>query len=463
MPVICDLYARVSTREQAENGHSIAEQKERLQKYAEAQGWTVNKLYSDEGFSGGSLNRAGIVGVIQDCEQHIVNKVVVFKLDRLSRSQKDTLHLIEDIFIPNEVSFVSMTESIDTGTAFGMAMIGVLSVFAQLERATIQERMSIGRKAAIKEGQFRGGSTVPFGYTYDTMTKRLSVNEPEAVVVRRIFAEYAAGKNLNQIRNGLLADFPNMKHFHRCTIERILSNPFYIGLQRWDGELFQVNNFPQFVPDETYEAVEELLSRRQAVQTPQSSRTPSCIMAGISYCAYCGRRIRFVKFEGRLRAICANNRERHNKYDRPHCQFRSFYIDDLQQAIIEEIKSLQFVDTSTPKTTADNSAAEAARRLSAIDSQISRLIDLYATGTMDAKLLTDKINDLNAAKKAIEEDLAANASPAGLTADAVRDYAAALQQAIDNGAEPKTLAPIVHSLIRSITLRDDNATIQWNF
>ena len=136
------IYIRVSTLEQAQEGYSIGAQKERLLAYCKAHGWGVADFYIDGGYSGSNLNRPGIQKLIAEVASF--DLVLVLKLDRLSRSQRDTLHLIEDIFLPNNVDFISMSESFDTSTPFGRAMIGILSVFAQLEREQIKERLSWG-------------------------------------------------------------------------------------------------------------------------------------------------------------------------------------------------------------------------------------------------------------------------------------------------------------------------------
>ena len=112
--ILVDLYTRVSTDTQAEEGYSLAEQESRLRLYAESQGWKVHAIHRDGGYSGKDLNRPGIQSVIADAQSHQIQKVVVYKLDRLSRSQKNTLYLIEDVFLENGVDFVSMTESLDT-------------------------------------------------------------------------------------------------------------------------------------------------------------------------------------------------------------------------------------------------------------------------------------------------------------------------------------------------------------
>ena len=100
------LYVRVSTQEQANDGYSIDEQKDRLQKYADAMNWTVYNTYIDAGFSGANTQRPALQKMIKDIKKGLIEKVIVYKLDRLSRSQKDTLELIEDVFLANNTEFV---------------------------------------------------------------------------------------------------------------------------------------------------------------------------------------------------------------------------------------------------------------------------------------------------------------------------------------------------------------------
>ena len=104
------LYVRVSSQEQVE-GYSIGEQTDRLKKYAEAMGWVIHKIYVDPGYSGGNIDRPGLNEMIRDVEAGEIDTVVVYKLDRLSRSQFDTLYLIEKVFLANGADFISMTEN----------------------------------------------------------------------------------------------------------------------------------------------------------------------------------------------------------------------------------------------------------------------------------------------------------------------------------------------------------------
>lgn len=152
-------YTRVSTLEQAEEGYSIQEQQDKLEKYCEVKDWAITHRYSDPGFSGSNIKRPGIRELIAAAKQGDFDLVLVYKLDRLSRSQKDTLYLIEDVFQANQVDFVSLSENFDTSTPFGKAMIGILSVFAQLEREQIKERMTMGKIGRAKSMNFKQQSS----------------------------------------------------------------------------------------------------------------------------------------------------------------------------------------------------------------------------------------------------------------------------------------------------------------
>ena len=150
------IYVRVSTAEQKMHGYSVGEQIDRLTNFSKALGYDKPQIYNDAGYSGATLDRPALSVLINDVKARKVEKVLVYKLDRLSRSQKDTLMLIEDIFLQNGCDFVSISENFDTSTPLGRAMIGILAVFAQLEREQIKERMSMGREARAKQGKYAG-------------------------------------------------------------------------------------------------------------------------------------------------------------------------------------------------------------------------------------------------------------------------------------------------------------------
>jgi site-specific DNA recombinase len=203
--VLAAIYTRVSTDEQAEHGISLDAQKSRLIAYCQAQGWEIYDFYIDDGYSGKDLERPQIKRIIEDAQAEKFNAIVVIKLDRLSRRQKDVLYLLEDIFEKHNVGFKSATEPFDTTTAFGKAAIGMMAVFAQLERETIVERVRMAKKEAARQGRFGGGSA-PYGYTYNIATKKLEVNDMQAEVVKMIYDIYNSGKGFQ-----LTADTLNKK------------------------------------------------------------------------------------------------------------------------------------------------------------------------------------------------------------------------------------------------------------
>ena len=188
------LYLRVSTEAQADEGYSLAAQAEKLEAYCRMKGIGRFTQYVDGGFSGSNLSRPAVTQLIDCIRRGEVERVVVYKLDRLSRSQKDTLYLIEDVFAPHDVDFVSINENIDTGTPYGRAMIGILSAFAQLERENIFLRTRMGMVERVRQGYWPGGGKVPFGYDYDA-AKGILVPNRDADTVREIYARYLAGES----------------------------------------------------------------------------------------------------------------------------------------------------------------------------------------------------------------------------------------------------------------------------
>ena len=123
---ITALYIRVSTDAQAEEGYSIEAQQEMLEGYCKAKQIADFKFYIDGGFSGSNIERPQMQELIEDIKYGKIKTVVVYKLDRLSRSQKDTLYLIEDVLNPNGTEFVSLNENLDTSTSIGRAMLGIM-------------------------------------------------------------------------------------------------------------------------------------------------------------------------------------------------------------------------------------------------------------------------------------------------------------------------------------------------
>jgi site-specific DNA recombinase len=189
-------YIRVSTEEQATNGISLGNQASRIKAYAKSQNWQLSRIYREKGESGKSIDRPVLSQLIKDIESGQIDVVLVYKVDRLTRRQKDLWHLLEDIFETHQVGFKSVSEPFDTTTAQGKAFLGMIGVFAQLERDTIAERTRDTLYNKKTNGEWVG--RIPFGF-------RLNDNgflekEPEQQkIITRIKRYHRSGKSIRTI------------------------------------------------------------------------------------------------------------------------------------------------------------------------------------------------------------------------------------------------------------------------
>lgn len=162
LPLKAVGYIRVSTDEQASEGQSLDNQLSRIRAYAESQGWDLVDVYREEGHSGKTTNRPELNRLIGDVRSDKVDIVLVYRVDRLTRRQKHLWTLLEDVFEANGVGFKSVVEPFDTTTAQGKAFLGMLAVFAQLERDTISERTRDTLASKKANGEWSG--RIPYGY-----------------------------------------------------------------------------------------------------------------------------------------------------------------------------------------------------------------------------------------------------------------------------------------------------------
>ncbi|MBO5970020.1 MAG: recombinase family protein [Clostridia bacterium] len=463
------LYPRVSTQEQAANGHSIDEQIERMKKYCGAMGWDVYKVYTDAGFSGSNTDRPALQNMIADIRLHKIDRVLVYKLDRLSRSQKDTLELIEDEFLAHGVDFVSMSENFDTATPFGRAMIGILAVFAQLEREQIKERMMMGKQARAKAGKFHGSGILPIGYDYEN--DMLVKNEWEAVQVAEAFKLAAQNLSPNEIAKILTAH----GYYHHCgewsgrSVRRVLRNKTYCGYIR-DKENWHKGNHEPIVDETLYNAVQTVLAKRaeQHLQYNRRAGKVTSILGGLLYCGQCGAKYSkttskqprksggFYIYEN----FYCNSKERKKRavcHD-PNCQNRGWKVEELTDIVLGEIKKLHLDPVEVPVHADNNAAIDA--EIAKIDKQQARLIELYAIGSIPIDKVSAKSQELNDRKtRLIAERALKKKKP---TKAELLQSVGSFSEILDNGSFDD-VRNIVTTLIEKIVLDGDNIEIHWNF
>jgi DNA invertase Pin-like site-specific DNA recombinase len=277
--------------------NSLDAQREACLAYVQRQpGWVlVSERYDDGGFTGANVDRPAFQRLLADVEARRIDVVVVYKVDRLSRSLLDFAKVMER-FGASGASFVSVTQNFSTADAMGRLTLNMLMSFAEFEREMIGERTRDKIAAARRKGKWTGG-VVPLGYT--VQDKRLVVNPLEAIVVREVFALYleqrsalAVARLLNErhrstkrhrAQNGKLRE---ARSWTKADVLRVLKTPLYAGLIGSGGELHPAEHEP-IVDRETFGKAAELLEEARNPRQDHG-RNPDYLLRGLLRCACCG-------------------------------------------------------------------------------------------------------------------------------------------------------------------------------
>lgn len=468
------LYLRVSTNDQVE-GYSIDMQKEKLLAYCKAHDWIVVAIVIDPGFSGSNLERPGIQKVIHEVECGNTDMVLVYKLDRLSRSQKDTLWLIEDCFLPNGVDFTSMQESLDTSTPFGRAMVGLLSVFNQLERESIKERTFGGRVERAKDGLWHGGGYDPIGYDY--INGELVVNQQEAAQVRRVYDLYASGYSITEIRDHMVARGFCTKHgdwTHTNTVRAVLDNELYSGVVHFDGEKSDKDAHTAIISPSVYKKVRFL--RERALSNQYKEIESSHLLTGFVYCDSCGARYFPKKNKsGNVYYHCYSRAKVNKEMIRdPECKNRNWKKEELETMVEDEIMKLagdeQYLLESIKKRAteeSDSSSASSREELARIDEDIKRAMEDYQKPDgLSVDEVSAKINELYNKKKVLSEKIASVDKIAGSGFSGIPDSIRLLLQDVSHSWgdwDVKHRRYVLRQLLDRIEIRGDNVSFVWSF
>lgn len=329
MNKIAAIYIRVSTDAQREEGYSIDAQKEMLTAYCVSKSIKKYDYYIDGGFSGSNIERPELSRLIEDIKQGKIGCVIVYKLDRLSRSQKDTLYLIEDVFNPNGVDFISLNESMDTSTPLGRLMLGILSAFAQLERENIKERTSMGMKERIKMGYWMGGGRVPFGYDYDA-EKGILIPNKDADTVRKIFELYISGYSTNSIARMLGLSYEKLAR-------QILMRKTYTGYICYNGEEYK-GRHEAIISPETFEKAMQIMGERSGTKRIEQGN----LLTGLVRCGCCGAKMRYHKWGKNGNKIVCYSRDKSKPHliKDPDCPNEGVWAEELENVIKEDLFSL---------------------------------------------------------------------------------------------------------------------------
>jgi len=287
----CAIYTRKSTEEGLDQAfNSLDAQREACEAYIKSQaheGWKLVKAaYDDGGFSGGSMERPAVTRLMADLKQRLIDIVVVYKVDRLTRSLADFAKIVE-ILDGHGASFVSITQQFNTTTSMGRLTLNVLLSFAQFEREVTGERIRDKIAASKRKGMWMGGTT-PFGY--DVIDKKLLVSEAEAETVRSIYrryielgcvsalAIYLREKGIvSKIKVSRRGNTHGGQPFGRGALYHLLQNPIYLGKVAHRQEIY-AGQHPAIVPQNLWDQVQQgLAANRVERRQPRTTGGPQLL------------------------------------------------------------------------------------------------------------------------------------------------------------------------------------------
>jgi len=347
----CAIYTRKSTDEGLEQSfNSLEAQREAGEAYVKSQqheGWqTIPTHYDDGGFSGGNMERPALKQIMDDIQANKINVVVVYKVDRLTRSLADFAKIIEQ-FDKYGVSFVSVTQQFNTTTSMGRLTLNVLLSFAQFEREVTSERIRDKIAASKKKGMWMGGS-VALGY--EVRDRKLVVNEPEAATVRLIFREFLRLGSVLRLEEWLRENNVRSRlgnNIMRGPLYTMLHNPHYIGLVRHKKETYP-GEHAAIIDGETWDRAQALLNENLNGDRRKARSTKSSLFTGVifdangtryspSHATKYGRRYRYYTSQSVIRKNGGSNMP------------VRIPAPDIEKAVIESILNL----LRTPKELLD--------------------------------------------------------------------------------------------------------------
>ena len=384
----CAVYCRVSSDERLDQEfNSIDAQKEAGHAYIasqRAEGWIpVADDYDDPGYSGGNTDRPALKRLLADIERGLIDIVVVYKIDRLTRSLADFAKMV-DVFDQHDVSFSAVTQQINSATSMGRLMLNVLLSFAQFEREVTSERIRDKIAAAKRKGMWMGG--VP-SIGYDVVNRQLVVNDAEAAVVRRIFEEMLTIGSPTQIAANLTAEGITTKawttqegqtrsgtRIDKKYLHKLLRNRIYLGELSHKGNWYP-GAHPPIIDRALWDKVHAVLakdSHARSVETKIRSRTDA-LLRGLLY-APSGERMYPTYSSKRGHKYHYYVSKSESRFGAPGKSFARLPAPEIEAAVVAQIRTV---------LTSPESVAAVVRHIQRNGAQIDEATTVMAMGRLN--------------------------------------------------------------------------------
>ncbi len=353
----CAVYTRKSSDEGLQQEfNSLDAQREAAEAYItsqKAEGWVcLPDRYDDGGFTGGNMDRPALQRLLADIEAGKIDCVVVYKVDRLSRSLMDFARIVET-FERHNVSFVSVTQHFNTTNSMGRLTLNILLSFAQFEREIIGERIRDKIAASRQKGKWTGGTPI-LGYDVDRSngSPRLVVNAAEASRVRQIFDLYLELGALLPVvaelerrgwRNKVWTTRDGRRRgglpFDKCRVYSLLTNVLYVGKVTHKREVYP-GEHEAIVPEEIFQRVRQQLARNGRNGAVEGRNRHGALLRGLLYCKACGRVMSHTfttRGNRRYRYYTCTNAA---KRGRAACPSRSLPAAEVERAVVDQIRCI---------------------------------------------------------------------------------------------------------------------------
>ena len=381
--VRCAIYTRKSTEEGLQQEfNSLDAQREASEAFVASQkneGWqVVMDRFDDGGYTGGNMDRPALKRLLAAVEARSVDCVVVYKVDRLSRSLLDFARIIE-IFDRNGVSFVAVTQQFNTTSSLGRLTLNILLSFAQFEREIISERTRDKMSAARRKGKWIGGHPV-LGYDIDPKGGRIIVNPTEAEQVRTMFALYRQHGSLlpvlqESMRRGLVTkrwktedgSIRGGKPFTRGALHATLTNVLYTGMVDHKGVLY-AGEHDRIIDQGTWDKVHETLRRNRGDKGATVRNKLGALLRGVLFCVPCGTRMMHtytMRKSKRYRYYVCYNAQQQGWQN---CATKSVSASAIETAVLDSIRRIG-TDPKLAEAVANEALDQLARRRRELDQE----------------------------------------------------------------------------------------------